>query len=66
MVRWDKEAQEKKGNKFIRDSGDFAVRDGFKWQSGLPTPAPVPIVSTQSVFNVLPLGTPRFYQSPQS
>lgn len=36
MIKWDKEIQDKKKNKYIRDSGDYMKGEVFKWQSKLP------------------------------
>lgn len=64
MAKWDKEVQEKKRNKFIRDSGDFSKGDVFKWQSRLQTPESAPMIPTQPIPNAPPPGTPRVYRQP--
>lgn len=59
MVKWDTEVQEKKRNKFIRDSGDFSRGEVFKWQSRMQTPESAPVTSTQPTSNVPSLVNPR-------
>lgn len=42
MTQCNKEIQEKKKSKYIRDSGDFSRGEIFKWQSKVQYPEPVP------------------------
>ncbi|WP_227643931.1 hypothetical protein, partial [Klebsiella pneumoniae] len=33
LTKWDKESSNKKKEKFIRDTGDYARKEVFRWQS---------------------------------
>lgn len=42
LIRWDKESQDKKRKKFLRDLSDFGSHQVFKWQSLIATQADPP------------------------
>ena len=42
LIRWDKESQDKKRKKFLRDYNDFSTNLVFKWQSLMATQADPP------------------------
>lgn len=59
MMKWDKEIQEKKKNKYIRDSDDYSKGDVFKWQSRVQILEPVPTIVPTQFTSTRPLpGTP--------
>lgn len=67
MVKWDKEVQDKKKNKYIRDSGNYSRGEVFKWQSKVHISESVPShIPTQVTSNKPLPGTTVIYSQPHN